>query len=264
MSLFEAILGTKALKNSTFKRDDALLRAQKVENALEKYPFSDISPHLNLKINPRAKRMALRLDPKQRLVNLVVPKYGTMRAAYMFALENKYWIRQKLDELPEFINFVDGETINILGKPRQIEVTHDKALKNTDIQLKNNKILVFTNKSDPAKRIKRFVIQYAKEQLTALSHEKAAEINKDILSVDVKDTASRWGSCSQDGKLSYSWRLIFAPMHAFDYVVGHEVSHLVHMDHSPAFWHLCEDISADYSKGKSWMKRHSGELIRYN
>ncbi len=257
-------MSAKALKNTKNTRKDALLRAQKADNALNTYPFTDISPSLVLKINPRAKRMALRLDPKKQIVNLVVPKRGSMRDAYLFALEHKYWIREKLNALPPLIHFTHGTVIPILGEDVTINITYDNTLRKTDIYLKNNELLVLTNKEDPSSRIKRFIINFAKEKLTALSHEKAALINKKIISVDVKDTASRWGSCSQDGKLCFSWRLIFAPLEAFDYVVAHEVAHLLHMDHSPNFWIECEDLSANYSRGKSWMKRHSGELIRYN
>ena len=262
-ALIEEIVGTKPLQNAKNTRSHALSRIEKADNALKTYPFADISPNLTLKINPRAKRMALRLDPKKRIINLVVPKRGSMRQAYLFAFEHKYWIREKLAELPSVIEFTHGTTIPLLGQDRVINITYDTTLKKTDITLKNNELLVSTNKENPTARIKRFIINLAKEELAALSHEKALQIDKKVMSVDVKDTASRWGSCSQDGKLSYSWRLIFAPLDALDYVVAHEVAHLCHMDHSPDFWHVCEDLSANYSKGKSWMKRHSGELVRY-
>lgn len=247
------------LKSKTQK--DAL--TDKVNKALQVYPFSDISPSLNLKINPRAKRMALRVDTHKRVVNLVIPKRTSLRSAYLFAFEHQYWIKQKVAEMPEIIDYIDGAEIKILGKAITIKVTHRSTLRKTDITLKNNELLVSTNKEDPSLRIRRFIINYAKEKLSELSEEKAGQIGKKIHSVTVKDTSSRWGSCSYDGKICYSWRLIFAPQDAFDYVVAHEVSHLQHLDHSPAFWHVCEDISANYSKGKTWMKRHSQELIKY-
>ncbi|HPF78942.1 MAG TPA: SprT family zinc-dependent metalloprotease [Alphaproteobacteria bacterium] len=265
--LFEdymGIRGSKALRNTENSRSEALVSAKKADNALRTYAFEDISPALVLKINPRAKRMALRLDPKKRVVNLVLPKRASMVGAYKFALEHKYWIREKLAELPEQIGFEDGAVISILGKLCEIKVSYDKTLKKTDIYLKNNELIVSTNKEDPSSRIKRFIINLAKDHLHELAHEKAAEIGKTISKIEVKDTTSRWGSCSHDGKLCFSWRLIFAPEKAFDYVVAHEVAHLKHMDHSPAFWRLCEDLCEDYSKGKSWMRRHSGELIRYS
>lgn len=265
--LFEEYMGitsSKALLNIGNKRSEALIFAEKTENALKIYPFEEISPNLVLKINPRAKRMALRVDPKKRVVNLVLPKRASMRSAYTFALEHKYWIREKIAELPEQISFTDGAILSILGEKTEIKVTYDSALKTTDIRLINNELLVFTNKENPNPRIKRYIINYAKERLSTLAHQKAAKIDKKIAGIKVKDTTSRWGSCSHDGHLSFSWRLIFAPYNAFDYVVAHEVAHLRVMDHSPAFWAECEALCDDYSLGKGWMRRHSGDLIRYN
>ena len=254
---------SKALQNPFKSLPQAEVFAQKTDKALQTYPFLDISEHLNLKITPRAKRMALRVDTKARQVNLVLPKRASMRSAYKFALEHKYWIREKIAEIPEAIRFKDGVTLPLLDKNTTIIVNYDKTLKRTSIKLINNELLVSTNKEDPSSRIKRFIITLAKEHLSTLAHEKAAISGKNIQKIDVKDTSSRWGSCSQDGKLCFSWRLIFAPMHAFDYVVAHEVAHLTHMDHSPDFWNHCTDLSKDYSRGKTWMKRHSGELVRY-
>jgi hypothetical protein len=254
----------KTLQNPFKTAPQAVIFAEKTEKALQTYPFADISPDLILKINPRAKRMALRVDAKARKVNLVLPKRASMRSAYKFALEHKYWIREKISEFPEVIAFKDGLTFPLLDDDITIKIAYDKSLKRTDIQLKNNELLVLTNKEDPSSRIRRFIINHAKERLSTLAHEKAKMAGKKITRIDVKDTSSRWGSCSSEGKISFSWRLIFAPYHAFDYVVAHEVAHLTHMDHSPAFWNHCTDLSANYSKGKTWMKRHSGELIRYN
>ncbi len=258
------IKGSKALQNTQNSRTQAQIRAQKVDCALKTYPFEDISPDLHVKINPRAKRLALRMDPKNRVVNLVIPKRATIRNAYKFALEHKYWIRKKLEELPQPIHFTDGTIFPLLGQYTTIKITYGNTLKYTNIQLKNNELLVVTNKEDPTPRIKRFLMDLAEERLSALAHKKAKTLGKEIKMVDVKDTSSRWGSCSYDGKLSFSWRLIFATPEAFDYVVAHEVSHLCVMDHSPAFWHQCEDLCENYSNGKSWMRRHGDELIRYN
>ena len=103
----------------------------------------------------------------------------------------------------------------------------------------------------------------AKKELTALAQQKAAEIGETIEKISVRDTKSRWGSCSSDGNLSFSWRLMFAPTEAFDYVVAHEVAHLVHMDHSRSFWNLCRDLSEDFIEGQYWMREHGHELMRY-
>lgn len=233
------------------------------ENGWFGLPFADISPRLKLSVSERAKRMALRLDPRQRLVHLVVPKRASLRTAYLFAEQNKDWIREKLRDLPKQVPFKDGEILPILGRDRQIIVLYNPALKGTEIQLKKDELLVLTNKADPSTRIRRFLIDLAREKLTELSLEKAAIVRRRLMDVSVKDTRSRWGSCTEDGRISYSWRLIFAPAKAFDYVVAHECAHLVHMDHSENFWRVCEKASRDYEEGKDWMHKYGHSLMRF-
>ncbi|MFA5592240.1 MAG: SprT family zinc-dependent metalloprotease [Micavibrio sp.] len=226
-------------------------------------PFAEISPRLKLSVSERAKRMALRLDPQNRLVHLVVPKRASMRTAYLFAEQNKDWIREKLRTLPRPVPFKNGEILPILGRERKIIVLYNPALKTTDILLKKDELLVLTNKTDPSVRIRRFLVDLAQEKLTELSLEKAARLRRKIAEVQVKDTRSRWGSCTEDGRLSFSWRLIFAPAKAFDYVVAHECAHLVHMDHSDNFWRVCERASRAYEEGKDWMHKNGHTLMRF-
>ncbi len=233
------------------------------ENEWYGLPFAEISPYLKLSISERAKRMALRLDPRNRLVHLVVPRRASMRTAYLFAEQNKDWIREKIRGLPRQIPFKDGEILPILGRDRQIIILYNPALKITEIQLKKDELLVLTNKPDPSTRIKRFLIDLAREKLTELALEKASLLRRRILDVNVKDTRSRWGSCTEDGAISFSWRLIFAPLKAFDYVVAHEVAHLCYMDHSENFWRVCERVSKDYDEGKEWMHRQGHSLMRF-
>ena len=114
-----------------------------------------------------------------------------------------------------------------------------------------------------ATKIKRFLMRLAKEELSELIHKKAARVGKKVVAVQIRDTKSRWGSCSEDRKISLSWRLILAPPMAMDYVVAHEVAHLVHLDHSTKFWNVCRQLSKDYIEGKYWMQNHGHELMRY-
>ncbi len=225
--------------------------------------LSRISPYLELKVNKRARRMALRLDTRRRVINLVVPPHSRLTTAYNFARENRDWIMEKLALLPEPIPFEDGAVIPVLGRNRTIHIFYDRNLKTTDIIMKQNEIIVVTNKRNPEARILRFLKDIAKEHLEALAHDKAADIGKRIRSVQVRDTKSRWGSCGQDGHLCFSWRLILAPIEAMDYVVAHEVAHLAHMNHSKRFWQVCEDISLDYHTGKDWMHEQGHDLMRY-
>ncbi len=260
---------TKPLQSSKRKKSPAqgkfeqLLWGDKTNIDIERYPFAEISPHLRLRHHARAKRLALRLDVKNRLVYLTIPKRISVKAAYKFALENQNWITDRLEELPKKVTLGHGALIPLFGQEYQVHITCDKTLRKTNISLKDNKLIVLTNKENPEARIKRFVISHTLEELSKLAHEKAAILGKKIKNIDVKDTASRWGSCSQDGCLSFSWRLAFASPEAYDYVVAHEVAHLNHMDHSPAFWKQCAALSDNYVRGKAWMKINAQELLRY-
>ena len=83
-------------------------------------------------------------------------------------------------------------------------------------------------------------------------------------SITVRDQKSRWGSCSSSGTLSFNYRLLFAPPKVLDYVVVHELCHLTHMDHSPNFWNMVEQIMPDYRVYKQWLKEHGHELTLEN
>lgn len=186
-----------------------------------------------------------------------------MKKALRFAEEHESWMQDKLKDLAPSVTFQDGVSIPVLGHERIIDIHHDPALKRTDIKLTDTHLEVRTNQSEPQGRITRFLKKLAKEELTKTSAEKAQRIGKNIKSISIRDTKSRWGSCSHDGHLSFSWRLIFAPYEAFDYVAAHEVAHLEHLDHSKAFWSLCRDLSDDFVEGEYWMKNHGQELMRY-
>ncbi len=79
--------------------------------------------------------------------------------------------------------------------------------------------------------------------------------------ITIRDQKTRWGSCSSKGTLSFNWRLMLAPPAVLDYVVVHELCHLTHMDHSPAFWQAVANVCPDYREKRRWLKEHGDELI---
>lgn len=219
--------------------------------------------HICIRRSARARRMALRLDTKERVFHLVVPKGVSLRKAEAFAEGHQDWMEEKLQELPPQILLEDGCLIPIFGERTRIRIHYTPDLERTKLLLESRVLHVFTNKEDPSPRIVRFLKALAKQELEVLTREKAEIIRKKVRAISVRDTKSRWGSCSSDGKLSFSWRLIFAPPEALDYVVAHEVAHLKHLDHSQRFWDVCEALSNDYEEGKYWMRNHGHELMRY-
>lgn len=222
-----------------------------------------IHPDLELRVSKQARRMALRLDAKKRVVYLVVPSRTRVDKAYRFAWDNRAWINEHLSTLPMPVPFAHGTVLPLYGKQVRIKVNYDPDLKFTTIRLEDNKLVVDTNKEDPSLRIERFLKEYARESLTELAERKAGRIDKKLRSITVRDTKSRWGSCNSDGEICFSWRLIFAPRAAMDYVVAHEVAHLAYLDHSDKFWDLCHRLSFSYKAGKEWMQEHGHTLMRF-
>ena len=230
---------------------------------LQKPVLTDLPDYLDVVQSKRARRLALRLDPAERRMKLIVPERASINKAYEFAARHLDWIESKIAGLPSHTPFTDGNIIPLLGEDVTLDIYYDKTLKRTDIILKNNRLSVKTNKEDPTGRIQRFLREKAREVLTPMAREKALRIDKKISAIEIRDPKTRWGSCNEDGKISLSWRLILAPPAAMDYVVAHEVAHLAHLDHSRAFWRVCESLSFDYKRGKTWMRTQGSNLHHF-
>ncbi len=225
-------------------------------------PYEE-SPLYRIKSSKRARRLALRLDPIERIFHLTVPARCPMAKAYHFADSHEEWMLNTLNDLPEPCPFINGAIIPLCGKQTKIKIHLKPDAKITKIAQEKDSLIITTNKNDPSSRIERYLKNQAKNILKEKSEEKAVTISKKIENITVRDTKSRWGSCSSEKTLSYSWRLIFAPPEAMDYVVAHEVAHLKHLDHSRAFWSLCRQLSDNFIDGQYWMQNHGHELMKY-
>jgi predicted metal-dependent hydrolase len=107
-----------------------------------------------------------------------------------------------------------------------------------------------------------FLKALARERLAEASDRHAAALGRGFGRLTLRDTRSRWGSCSPDGRLMYSWRLIMAPPPVLDYVAAHEVAHLVELNHSPAYWKVVTGICPDWKVHRNWLKTQGSGLHR--
>jgi predicted metal-dependent hydrolase len=114
-----------------------------------------------------------------------------------------------------------------------------------------------------ARRLRDHLVTMARTELARRARLLAERIGLKVAQVNVRDTKSRWGSCSGRGNLSFSWRLILAPEPVLDYVVAHEVAHLAEMNHGPRFWRLVESLSPGSAMPRAWLKRHRSLLFSY-
>jgi predicted metal-dependent hydrolase len=110
------------------------------------------------------------------------------------------------------------------------------------------------------RRIVDFLKKEARQDLDRLVAIYTGRIGRRAKSLSLKDTRSRWGSCSADGALSFSWRIVMAPPKVIAYLAAHEVAHLQEMNHGPDFWTLCGRLCPDTEDAKRWLRRNGTML----
>jgi predicted metal-dependent hydrolase len=105
-----------------------------------------------------------------------------------------------------------------------------------------------------------FLKRQARKEIEALAGRHSASVGRKVKAIHFKDTTSRWGSCTADGNLSFSWRIMMAPGPVINYLVAHEVAHLKEMNHGAKFWKLCEELCPDTERCKAWLKKNGNAL----
>ena len=103
----------------------------------------------------------------------------------------------------------------------------------------------------------------ARQKIAAQVREKTAVAGLKAARITVRDQVTRWGSCAANGNLAFNWRLICAEPFVLDYVVAHEVAHLVHMDHSRRFWRIVDALCPEADAARSWLAKNGNDLMRY-
>ena len=117
--------------------------------------------------------------------------------------------------------------------------------------------------SDPELRSSNVRRREARARISLLVQSEAAALGVTYNRLTMRDQRSRWGSCSSKGTLSFNWRLVLAPHDVLDYVVVHEVCHLVELNHGPAFWRLVAKRRPGYLEPKQWLDDHGWEILAY-
>lgn len=214
---------------------------------------------LEIKKSLRATRLTLKIDAKKRIPVLTIPVLCSEKKAKKFVHDNIVWIQNALLKIPEIKKFENGEQISVLGK--KVTITHMQNFRGTRIE--GEKLLVGGDPEFLHRRVKDFIKAQAKQDFSRRSKVLAEKLGKKINSVIIKDTKSRWGSCSSLNNINYNWRIALAPDFVIDYLVAHEVSHLKHRDHSPDFWKCVEQLCPNMKHGNTWLKKFGKNLNIY-
>ena len=221
---------------------------------------------IKVRSSARANRFIISVNPQTSEFWLSKPMSRSLDEARIFVERNVPWIAEQVMKLPARVQFRHGSIVPILGKEYKIS-HHPKDFGNVwlkegpDIQIPE--LRVSGGSDHIARRVRDWLKKYAKNEITYKATKFSNLLNKEIKKVSVRDTRTRWGSCSSRGNLSFSWRLVFAPERIVDYVCAHEAAHLVELNHSPRFWKLVYQLVGEWESSKEWLRKNGARLHRY-
>lgn len=211
--------------------------------------------------NDRARRLTLRIDAGGRGLRVTVPPGLARGEVERFLNRHQGWLEQRLAKVPDQPQVRPGIKIPIRGVPHLI--VHEAGTRGTVRQSQDENgptLLVHGDAAHLPRRIADFLKREAKRDIEALVAKHCEAAGRRAKAIRFRDTTSRWGSCTSDGTLSFSWRIMMAPTPVINYLVAHEVAHLREMNHGPQFWQLCEELCPDTDRCKAWLKRNGGAL----
>lgn len=214
---------------------------------------------IEVRRSARARRLILRVD-QTGSVTLVLPSLVRLGEAKDFLHRHQGWIEGRLAKLPASLPFAPDAIVPYLGQDRRIR--HRPEARGT-VWLEGEELHVAGKPEHLPRRVTDWLKAEARRQLGEDARRRAALLGRPLGRITVRDTRSRWGSCSSKGDISLCWRLILAPDFVRDYVVAHEVAHLAEMNHGPRFWRLVEQQGVDRKAAQRWLKLNGPRLHRY-
>ena len=205
----------------------------------------------------RARRLSLRVSRLDGRVTLTLPRGVSTREAVIFAREREDWLRGHLAGLDPELRVTHGAVIPVEGRALRVAPGTGRSVTVADDMLQ-----VPGPEDRVGARVQGWLKARARDRIAAACDGYAARIGRTPGRITLRDTRSRWGSCSSDGDLMLSWRLIMAPPPVLDYVCAHEVAHLSEMNHSRAFWSVVEGLFPDWKVQRDWLRDEGTALHR--
>lgn len=236
-------------------------------NRKERWSLIEIdgrSIDVRVTVMPRASRLTLSLVPASRRgeqLRLTVPRGTSDREIDDFLSRNRHWASIRLARLPKVIFLESGSIIPFRGK--DYEIVHcgtGRGIVEAVEESGKFIIKVFGDSSFISRKVHNFLKREARRDLSRSVSRYCKALGVRAKSITIRDTITRWGSCSSEGSLNFSWRIILAPPEVLDYLVAHEVAHLREMNHSDRFWSLVEQLYPDYHIHKDWLRVHGTKL----
>ncbi|MFZ1741374.1 MAG: SprT family zinc-dependent metalloprotease [Pontixanthobacter sp.] len=214
-----------------------------------------------IKRHRTAKRLVMRLAPDGSEVRVTMPRWGQSRDAVEFAASRRSWLERQLSNIHEPTPPDAGDTIPFRGDSLLIEWGTSYPRK----PVVDDGCLIVGGPQDGVRgRVEKWLRAEGLALMEADLAHYCADAGVTAPKLALSRAQRRWGSCSSSGTVRINWRLIMAPDHVRRSVVAHEVAHLVHFDHSAAFYALLGQIfEGELSAADGWLKRQGRSLYRY-
>ncbi len=223
---------------------------------------------VEIRRHPTARRLTLRVSHSARAVVLTIPRYTDVREADRFLAKSIDWVRERLEGVPDAVPFADGAVVPLRGVAHEVTLAGRRPGRGVvDVEAGGAgampRLVVSGAEEHGARRLRDWLVSEAKRDLEARVDYHAGRLSLTPRRIAVRDQKSRWGSCTSDGQLSFSWRLVLAPPLVLDYVAAHEVAHLAEMNHGPRFWRLVKQTMPRLEEAKRWLRMNGMGLYRY-
>ena len=215
---------------------------------------------VTLRTSPRAKVMRLRVDQRTGTLLLTMPRRCSARRALDWAAGQRDWIERALSDVRPNVGIGPGTALPLYGRPHVVDWDPARPRR---VEAGEGRLVVGGPAGGLEARILRWLRAHARHVLGEETRQYAARAGRTVSRIAVGDPLSRWGSCSSSGAIRYSWRLILAPDFVRRATVAHEVAHLIHMNHAPAFHALvAELLGEDPRPARLWLRREGAGLHR--
>jgi predicted metal-dependent hydrolase len=217
--------------------------------------------NIDATINARrgAKRMTLRVDPISRQVVINGPLRLSKRDALAFLTSSQNWIEARLSLLPDKAPFAEGSAILFRGRETRLQRVAGRGAP-IFLDGETPSLIISGSAERFETRVRAALKAYAQNDALLYCDQLSPRLGKAPKSLSLRDTRSRWGSCTSAGDVMVSWRLVGAPPKVFEYVVAHELAHLVEMNHSARFWNQVSALMPDWKPARAWLKAHGAAL----
>lgn len=214
----------------------------------------------------RRKTASIRVE--EGAVSVVVPVHASPEKIDQLLRSKRLWINEKLALQRALApashkEFVSGEAFAYLGRHYRLRVVQGPFV---PVRLLQGRLVVQVPEGNKLPHmIRNALVRWYKHQASQKIREKvkryAPIVRVEPASVTIKTFKARWGSCTAKGDLEFNWRIMLAPNRMVDYVVVHELCHLIHHDHSPEFWSEVLRVMPDYQECRKWLKENSDRLL---